>query len=739
MLLLACREATEDGSDDPIDFAQSGSIDDIVYLPDQISFSVPHMVWRLWVEDERIFYYYFDMDDQNTVHLVLTYMNLDGTEIQNVEIPVTPGSLLGIDISGGEYIEVVSSVLDGGVLYSKYDLQGQELARHFFEGLALDNISGYQVEDVLFTDCGKILAAVSESRESTVYILDIENSSLEEMTFHERATEIIRLNDGRVIVGFFSFNESIFREIDISNATIERTYRTSFVSGKMFPAEAESTFDILLSTGGNLSGYRLAADELLPVLNWIEAGVALDSVSDIGVLPDSRVFVYTVSMINSERYDVNLFILTPVLREDVPDKATLTLGGFYISDKMRRAVVEFNLENEGFQIAIHDYWDEVDGDWYAALLRFRTQIVTGRGPDIIYQPSAALSDGGFLLDLYPFIDADRELSRADFFPNALKLYESSDGSLTTVADSFAIWTMAGLTDVVGHIRQDSWTPQSMLELLKDNEEMFAPFGQWVDRVDFIRRTLQFSGDELINWSSREAYLDSAEFIDILAIAAFLPSSEEIMDAFQGEYVSDWDKLMLREKLVLDLRLWHPIGYQEVANAGDFYILGVPTFEGGKNIIYPGEGILGINASSEYPDEAWLFLRQSLVYLFEPEDVAITDIGVEVRQRQRSFPIRIDMYNDLIDFEMTQIVDEEGEDVPHGWVWMNYDVPIYAMTQNEADSLHMIVESAIPQSRRIEDELWVHLEDDLNVFFAGHRTANDTARIMQNRVQTHLNE
>jgi len=77
-------------------------------------------------------------------------------------------------------------------------------------------------------------------------------------------------------------------------------------------------------------------------------------------------------------------LLLPACREapeDNPDVITLTLGGFYISDEVQRAVVEFNHENNGAQITIRDYLDEIDGDWYAAQLRFRTEIVTGGGPD----------------------------------------------------------------------------------------------------------------------------------------------------------------------------------------------------------------------------------------------------------------------------------------------------------------------------------------------------------------------
>jgi hypothetical protein len=512
----------------------------------------------------------------------------------------------------------------------------------------------------------------------------------------------------------------------------------------MFPAEAESPFDILIYDNSNMYGYCPATDERTIILNWVEAGFSSVFDANIGVLPNSRIFVYTVSMINTERYDINLDILTPTPREDVPDVITLTLGGFFIYDDTRHAVVEFNRENEGFQIIIRDYWDEMDGDrdWDAAQLRFRTEIITGRGPDIIFFPDSALSDSAFLVDLYPFIDADSEFSRADFFPNALKALEASDGSLTTVTGSFQISTMFGLPDVVGHIEQSSWTTQMMLALLKENEEMFAPFGQWEDRINFIHKMLRFSGDDLINWSSGEAFLDSDDFISILEAAAFLPSRDELMDVYQGTYVGDRAKLRLGERLLLEINIFSPLDYQLFANDGDVYILGNPTFEGGRNILQPAGTRLGINASSKYADEAWLFLRQLILQTYETGREAITGAETERWQRRRSLPILIEMYDDLIDLAMTQIMEGESI-VPHGFIWVDdYDdnnIPFYAMTQNEADDLRVIIDGAVPWRRRLGDEVWNHLVDDLNAFFAGGRTASDTARIMQNRVQTYLNE
>ena len=54
-------------------------------------------------------------------------------------------------------------------------------------------------------------------------------------------------------------------------------------------------------------------------------------------------------------------------------------------------------------------------------------------------------------------------------------------------------------------------------------------------------------------------------------------------------------------------------------------------------------------------------------------------------------------------------------------------------------LRIIIDNAVPIGRWIRGELWDHIADDLNAFYSGVRTAEDTARIMQNRVQRYLNE
>jgi primosomal protein N' len=66
--------------------------------------------------------------------------------------------------------------------------------------------------------------------------------------------------------------------------------------------------------------------------------------------------------------------------------------------------------------------------------------------------------------------------------------------------------------------------------------------------------------------------------------------------------------------------------------------------------------------------------------------------------------------------------------------------IYAMTDAVAESIRNIVETAVANNHNVHQQtLFGLIDSDIASFFAGIRSAEDTARIIQNRVQTFLNE
>ena len=78
--------------------------------------------------------------------------------------------------------------------------------------------------------------------------------------------------------------------------------------------------------------------------------------------------------------------------------------------------------------------------------------MAGNMPDILSVaesiPYRQLAAKGLLEDLYPYIDADEQLSRSDFFPNVLSAMEL-DGKLYAACAGFAVETAVGASSVVG--------------------------------------------------------------------------------------------------------------------------------------------------------------------------------------------------------------------------------------------------------------------------------------------------
>lgn len=717
MLLVACAGCSQVEQD-------ANSIDSVVFTSESMSLTVPDEILGLWVNDNRITFYNFAPNSRDEFQLAVTSMSLDGEYRQQVNLPVYRNDFIGIKHASENYFEVLFSD-EEAVVYIKYNQNGQEIHRQDFFGVEVNRPGQLAVEHVFFTECMHVLFAIPGTRSAEVYMLNIDNGHVETLWFNDTILGITGLEDGRIIACFRSDSGIVFKEIDVLAGETINVYHSAILNiFNMFPNDTNSQFDLILNDGTHLFGYILETGERANIINWVGAGYYNTFDAHIVIAPDGNVFVLEGNPNDSGGWDANLYFLTPTERDYTHDVTILTLGGLFINDEVRREVVEFNRENSAYQIQIHDYFVE-SGNWEAGLLRLQTELITGSGPDILYDPFEEWSASGFLVDLYPFLDSDNELSRTDFFTNVLRAQEIND-SLTTISSGFIILTMIGTVDTLGHIEQTSWTPQEMLRLLEDNNQMLEPFGAWMDKENFISIMIQFSGDDYINWSTGEANLDSDEFIQLLNIATLLPGFDDSMGRNDSDYVSEFERLYRGEQLLTINLLGRPDLYQVYSVGwGGVYSLGVPTFEGGRHIIQPKEGRLGINISSTHADEAWLFLRRFLMPEFEVEG---------------GFPTRIDSYDKLIEEFMTPII-VGGTETPrlHFTFGAGGDVPLYAMTQDEADSLRSIIDSAIPIGRSVRDELWNQISADLQVLYSGGRSVEDTARIIQNRVQIYLSE
>jgi len=414
--------------------------------------------------------------------------------------------------------------------------------------------------------------------------------------------------------------------------------------------------------------------------------------------------------------------------EAYEQRTVLTLGGMWITEEIRKEVIAFNHENQHYQIIIKDYAFNED-DLSSALNLFHVEMTTGRGPDILVNAGLRDINPVYLSDLYSFIDADPELNRTDFFPNVLKIMETRNGSLPFFSNTFGIRTIITLKDNAALF--DPFTFNSLLKQLEESGSGNSLGGEfWMTRSFFMTTAINLSGDYFLDYANNRANLNNEEFINVLEIAARIPDPQDLV---MWNLIEEWIRLLNGEQLLHLVYLDYLQAYRELkAILGDIAAIGMPTHEGGQHIISL-HGELAINAGSAHQEAAWSFVRRFLLPDFDPG---------------YGLPLRMDVFESRITELMTpdfwtetnpEIGAVAGEERPTE-LWWGGSVPVYifAMTEKEAEAIREIVYNA-RMSHHFNETIAAIVEENSKDFFNGIRSAEDTARIMQNRIQTFLNE
>jgi ABC-type glycerol-3-phosphate transport system substrate-binding protein len=308
--------------------------------------------------------------------------------------------------------------------------------------------------------------------------------------------------------------------------------------------------------------------------------------------------------------------------------------------------------------------------------------------------------------------------------------EAPDGSLPAISNGFRIETIIGMANVAGDIK--SWTFAEMLSLVEQTENSDITFilGEWMTAERFLDIALEFSGNDFINWPEKTSNLDSVEFIQLLEISSRLPNVMAPWD--YNNLTSPITRMLNGEQLldIIDLNNIHNYQMHTAMLGDDIVALGLPSHSGGSHLIHIPSGF-AINTNSTQKDVAWSFIRQFLLPDVSQDEL----IG--------GFPLRLDLFEEMIIEAKTPLfeVDEDGKEVETPKIGMgqaDFMVWIYALTETEEHGLRAIVENAHILGSSNETVMNI-VREETTTYFAGGRSAADTARVLQNRIQIFLYE
>jgi len=565
---------------------------------------------------------------------------------------------------------------------------------------------------------GNIYLIVEGANEGTIVVFANDGTHRCSIKASGHNNTLVKLSDGNMAhAGIsFSYYEFSLRRIDLASQSLGDKIELPSAASNIFSGGAR--FLYLYSDDLDLYGVDSNSGDAVHLLNRLEsnANVSSGDWRDITILSDERIVIIN-SKVNYLTHEsiANLVVFSKVARTELPEQIVLTFATFNLSQKHQEAIVLFNSTNTKYRIQVIDYSEFATADnWSAGLDRLSTELITGNAPDIISVgnlPVSQYAARGLLEDLYTFIDNDPEFSRSDFLEAAFRNAEIN-GGLYQIFSSFTIETLIGNPLILGY--EPGWNIDEFRAVLDANPEADFPLGQWINGQTFFNMVIVHNMDNYVNWFDGTVNFETDEFIQLLELAKTFHLDFPNNHIDETELIASGRQIMMQTYY----RSYDEIQIQRAVFGGDIVFKGFPSEsrQGSSMSIIDG---LAITTGCKNKEGAWEFLRTLLSKEWQ-------------NTLWHGFPTN----KAAFDEKQSEAMKETG--VKGTWGWGNITITIEPTTQEEADQIHALINSARGTSNYDTTLLTIILES-IGDFFFGSSSAQDVARIIQSRASIYVSE
>ena len=655
------------------------------------------------------------------------------------------------------------------------DADGKEIKRIEFNQTD-ENGNSFYVSSFFVDNSGNVYLSDWQS----VYIYDQDGNKKTTVDLGENGGDLCELKAGVVGVSYYKNDEAkpeesgrVFQEIDPATGKLTGdTVKLPDVAYSFFPGD--DVYDIYYDYNGNIYGYKFDTDTKDKVIDWIECDINSNNINSYSILPDGRVIAFESSYDDqAQKNNMQLIVMTRVDAASVVNKTVLTFACMYLDWNMRDAIVKFNRASNTHRIVVRDYSEyNTDDDYNAGIQKLNTEMLSGKLPDMIdintyNMPVEQYAAKGFLTDLYELIDADADLSREDFVQPVLKALESADGKLYQLPRTFAVSTAIALDKVAGDY--DTWNLAAVKDAMTKLQDGASVFDVYRTKSDILQACISRNIDAFVDWENGSAHFDSDEFKALLEFANQFPETYDWENATDEENDSAQNRMNSGKQLMTDMYVssFEDMLYQLTGFNGGVKFVGYPSEDGTSNHTFQIDGSIAISSTCADKTAAWNFMKQFLtedyqsgsnVWNFPINQKAFdqkmkdamteeyqTDENGNVVKDENGNPIRIP--------KMTYYTTDAGGGVAFaattetaastvviGGSGVNEDgsISIYAMTQEQADQILDLI-NATTAVYGYDESILNIISDEAAAYFAGEKSLDDTANMIQSRVNLYVAE
>ncbi len=619
----------------------------------------------------------------------------------------------------------------------KYKSDGTQIFKKNIRDIITTEQSYIYLYNLTIDDLGNILLFY----EKTVYILDKDLNLLKKFDIDCNYLNNLYYSKSKYYV-FYSDkeNKSCFKSFDFTTGklgeTIDLKYASNFSYSLMTPP-ADSKYDFYYNNNSALCGLILTTGETTEICNWINSDINSNNVGTVIPLSDENFISLSYDTEeNPDEYKQKIYYYTRVPDEQIVEKYILTIAAIYIDYNVRNQIIKFNKSNDEYKITINEYYQyNTENDYKNAYTIFNNDLIAGKIPDIIQldreMPIDSYISKGIFYDLNNYFNDETGLKRSDYLENVLDAL-SVNGKLYRICPSFYIRTLVGKKSLIGDIT--GWTVNDLLKVLEKNPGT-EPFFD-MTQTNFLNEITTLVADQFINRDTGVCSFDSQEFIDLLNFIKTLPEKSYWDNYDYNDYDPDtWNnieagyrenKYLLQSAYFSNYRMYWE--YKMGIFGEDVVIPGYPTANKEGSSINPSFE-LAITSTSKFKDGAWDFIKYFI------SDEYQSNINYEI-------PLKLSRLNDIAKENMKpySYTDSEGNVIENPttyWV-AGQSIEIGEITQEYVDKFNDFIKS-ITNVSKYDSSMQTIISEETAAFFAGTKTAEETAKIINNRVSTYINE
>lgn len=557
----------------------------------------------------------------------------------------------------------------------------------------------------------------------------IDNAKGTERTVEKPSTDYYGklCNDSRgdvILVGSTDKGLSAWKYDDKKAAFSEVKIQTDdFWGGEGF-SSGSGPYDFYAGKDDGLYGFTLNGSGPVKVLDYLASDLEIGDMQNCALLSAENAVIVSYGSDSG----VHAALLQKVDPALVGDRTVLTLATTYASAELRSAIVNYNKSNDKYRVALKEYEYDDAGN---SLLN--TEIASGNIPDMFcvtpQMPVESYASKGLFEDLEPMFTSDAEISKNKYLGNVLDAFRI-DGKMYFVTPSFSVLGLMGkkkdFKDTKGI------TIDQLDKMIKGKGLSYDTAMGVASKDSILSWNLFYAMDQYVDWDKGTCSFDSDSFIKLLKFAAKFPG-EINYDSI------DWEKAeagmrdgtqLVRDSMLYSFDAYTAERYGYVGE--EITYMGYPG-NGSNGPVIQEEMAIAMSHAARDKEGCWDFLRS--LYLDDYQN----SIQYSFPVSRKALKARAESAMNPKTYTYTDENGKEVQDSVSNTLFLNgkeIDIPV--PKQADIDVVMNILDS-LQSKAAVDTNISKIINEEAGAFFAGQKSAETVADVIQSRVQVYISE